>query len=119
MASLLTSGALAKTVAKAVGKTLAYDVTLHKRDAGSDAHGNMAATFTDYTLKGLHLQKSAAAMFYEGAPEGATEIILLQNGAAATPARNDQITAQGTRYEILTIKSDPANATWTLTVRET
>lgn len=116
MTSPLISGKLQAIIGKAVNKTLAYPVTLHKRPAGQDRYGNPVDTWTDYALQGLHLEKSAASVFYEGAPEGSSEVVITQLDATAAPEMHDQVTARGVRYDILGTKEDPAQATWVCTV---
>lgn len=110
--SLLTSGAIARAVGKTLNGVLAYDITLHKRNAGRDDFGNSVTTFQDKTVRGLRLGVSEQRKYAEAVPEATAMIIIVQHDAIATPKRGDQISANGIRYALLKIVSDPANAVW-------
>lgn len=112
MASILESGRLARILAGPLNRVVFYAITLHKRTAGTDTQGAPLATFTDYAATGCDLGVSAARRFLEAMPDAKSVIMLPQYEALATPKTGDEITCRGTRYHILAVEADPANATW-------
>lgn len=92
-----------------------WDVTLKvKAAATKDAYGVTTQSTTSYTGRGFLEDYSDAQRLAGGFPSTDRKIILFDSSftAGIDPAPGDLITAESTDYEIITIKRDPAEATW-------
>jgi hypothetical protein len=92
-----------------------WDITLKvKAAATKDAYGVTTQSTTSYTGRGFLEDYSDAQRLAGGFPSTDRKIILFDSSftAGIDPAAGDIITAESTDYEIITIKRDPAEATW-------
>lgn len=118
MTSILANGKIAALIAGATTKAnITEPVTLHLRDAGTDLDGVPTATFVDYTLTATPLEISRFRRDVGRVPDTDTDVIVYQVGATATPRTGDEMTVRAQRYEVLSVTSDPAGATWTCRLR--
>ena len=92
-----------------------WDITLKvKAAATKDAYGVTTQGTTSYTGRGFLEDYSDAQRLAGGVPSTDRQFILFDSSLTAVldPAAGDIITADSTDYEIITIKRDPAEATW-------
>ena len=118
--SLLTDGKLAATVANALAG-IVYPITL--RRAGGDVYdpisgGVVPGTPVDHAARGF-LSSFSTLEFQAGLVEaGDIKITVLAAGLAVEPTPStDTVIHDGRTFTIVSVKSDPAKATWTLQVR--
>lgn len=118
--SLLTDGKLASTVANALAG-IVYPITL--RRSGGDVYdpisgGVVPGTPVDHTARGF-LSSFSTLEFQAGLVEaGDIKITLLAAGLAVEPSpAADTILHDGRTFTIISVKSDPARATWTIQAR--
>lgn len=124
--ALLDDGALAKTIAQALGGVMG-SVTLSRTTTGGynpDTGTVEPGTTETWTVRGMvedfsasSLQKSQAFLDGSIITPGDRKCTLLAHGLAITPQPGDTITVGGRDHRILSITSDPAGATWNLLIR--
>lgn len=92
-----------------------WDMTITvKGEATKDAYGVTTQSTTSYTGRGFLDDYSDAQRLAGGFPLTDRRITLFDSSftAGIDPAPGDLITAESTDYEIVSIKRDPAEATW-------
>lgn len=90
------------------------------RTAGSLSAGN-APVSTAYSCRGIVSDYSEFEMAQGGElstiRRGDRKVLLLAATLAAVPQQDDLVTILGGTYRIVSVKSDPAEATWTCQCR--
>jgi len=116
-------------IAAEINSAMAQDLipaTLHKVSAGTRTSGQLTSgtnpTETDYTARGFVEENFAQ----DGQGNDGDSLVrkikryvtLIGDSieGAQVPAENDKVTIEGVKYRILTVKRDPAAATYSLRV---
>ena len=113
----LLDGGLKQVIGSALGGFL-LDCTLHIFATVDDGMGGLNEVETGtFAAKGVVEQYSEFYRASLGIPETDSKIIMLQNGVDAEPTIRDQVTIRGTRWAIVSIDQDPAQASWNFQAR--
>jgi hypothetical protein len=97
-----------------------WDVTVKQKGAATvDAYGGFTASSTDYTGRGFLEDYTDAARQMGGIPLTDRKALLFTSSftSGLVPAAGDMLTVEGSTLEIISVKRDPASATWALQVR--
>jgi hypothetical protein len=103
-------------IAEALGAEL-RDGTLKIGTLTSDGEGGFTTVYVDHPVKGLRVEYELEYRVRTGIPATDVQIIVLREGVTAAPSTDSLITIQGATYSIISIATDPADATWTLQAR--
>lgn len=90
------------------------DGVLHSDPKVEYANGRPSGetTWTDTPVKGMVDNYSERYKATNGIPETDVKVIVLQAGIATEPSLDAEISIRGTRYRIMAIGQDPAQAAW-------
>ncbi|TWB22136.1 hypothetical protein FBZ89_104386 [Nitrospirillum amazonense] len=117
--SLLTDGKLAATIATALGG-IVYPITIRRTTAGTyvPGVGVTPGTTTDHAARGFLGAFSAYEIANGLVQPSDVKVTLLAAGMDIKPTpATDTVQADGRTLTIVTAKSDPAGATWSLQCR--
>ncbi|WP_427023035.1 hypothetical protein ACP4J4_10360 [Aureimonas ureilytica] len=99
----------------AIFSPLFLDATLHTDRKQTIVGGRPTGpvTWTDTACKGMVDTYSDSYRLRTGIPDTDVRLIVLQQGVAAKPSTDSEITIRGARYKIMSVEMDPAQASWT------
>lgn len=87
--------------------------TLHIPTNTPDGKGGYTQSYSDTPIKAMRENYSTSYRQNNGIPDTDVKIIVLQQGVAATPDTDHEITAMGIRYRVIgPVTQDPASASW-------
>jgi hypothetical protein len=89
------------------------DATLHRAAITEDGEGGGVVTFTNSDVKAQLDQVTEAQRVEEGFTDSDQRIIVLAHGVAE-PTTEDEITVDGIRWQIASVKRDPAGSYYDL-----
>lgn len=112
-------GSLAATIHSAM-KNIFIDAVLTREVAGvsSDPADPAAPTTTSYTCKAVRDSYTVSDKRNTSILAGDAKILILVNSLSVTPTKDDVIVLQGSRFSVVDIDADPANAVWTIQGRK-
>jgi len=119
----ILDGELAELIYDALeGADVPYGLTLIRSVPGStappySAHNPGSATTQTFGCRGFIDDYRADQRDGTIIQVNDRKVIVLAPSLSVTPAPQDKITARGTQYVVVSVRADPAMATWTIQAR--
>lgn len=97
---------------------LVLDCTIHQKTETTDGAGGFTYSYTDYAAKGFVDEYSDYSRL-NGIPATDRKIVVLGKSTTIVPEKDDDVTIEGVRYQVIDVQRDPVEATYTLQGRKT
>lgn len=109
-------GPLAKTIGRALSRTLFYDATLIRETPGDPDPEKpwepAEPVTTQYQCRAVVDNYSDFAIANSLVDAQDRKVLILASTLPVTPTDQDMITIRGETYQVIEVKTDPAQAVW-------